>query len=251
MGRRQDEFVKLENEHEVIEKARLGCIKSMEVLYVQYLPFLRSAAARAERCYKSVDFDDALQQCAIYFMEAVRTFRHGHGTGFKYWVVKCVSLQLINFWKTQVIIRVPQCPETDELKKASERCCGVLRFSEMSKFDKLDEVFRIDPEDQSVAHPPDAAILNEEKAILESAIQKLEPLDGVLVRSRLSGRLYEECGEDVCRELGMNISTHREAVRQRAVRAFLRLEDRIYEIIGIRRMDRSKSLAAAPGGIRR
>lgn len=227
--------MKLENEHEVVQKAKNGCKESMEVLYVQYLPFLRSTAAKLERCYKSVDFDDALQQGAVHFMEAVKTYEPGHGTGFKYWVVKCVSLQLISFWKTQTVIKIPKWPENDELKKASMKCGGVVRFSEMSRRDRREEVCQIDPADQSSCQPVDIAILSEEKEILDSAIRKLDPLDRVLVQGRLKGKFYEECGEDVCRQLNMNISTHRESVRQRASRSFLRLQDRIYEVIGERR----------------
>lgn len=242
MGRGRDSFEKLENEDQLLERARLGCKDSMEVLYRQYLPFLNNLADRHKRSYKSVEFDDAFQQATIHFMDAVRTYRKGHGTGLQYWVVKCVSLQMVRFWRRQMLVKIPDWPTNRECKAAAEKV-SVSLFSEMSKIEKSEEVCRIDPEDESVESPLDGAIALEEKEILESAVQKLEPLDRVLVRGRIAGKFYEECGEDVCRELGMNISTHRESVRQRTVRAFGRLQDRVFEVIESRRPRRTASMA--------
>lgn len=231
------------DENRIIEMAKSGCRDSMERIYRQYLPFLRSAAAKTERICRSVDFDDALQQGSVYFMDAVRTYETGHGTGFKFWAVMCVSQKLRRFWRSQVVIRIPENPKGEDAKKLSE-AAAVVRFSELSKREVGGEFRKVDPVDTSVVSPLESAVVREEKRFLEAALSRLDPIDEVLVRGRLAGKIYEECGEEARLRLGAKISTHREPVRQRVNRALSRLENAIYESMDEARRQIRASLPA-------
>lgn len=230
----QPQFIQIEDEQFVIEKAKSGCKSSMGQLYEKYLPYLRNTASKLERYHKNVDFDDAMQQGAVYFIDAVKSYDKSRGKSLKYWIVTCVSLQLVNFWKEQTIIRAPKFIEKGDLEEKASVARNSLSFSEIatSHGNGINNSRDWQPESKcELDNPVHAAIAAEEKEILHSAIDKLTPFEALVIRGRLQGMTYEECGEMACERLGFVLSTHREAMRQRVGRAFKSLEKKICEVM--------------------
>lgn len=228
----QTQFLHIEDEQSVIEKAKAGCKASMGQLYEKYLPYLRNTASKLERYHKNVDFDDAMQQGAIYLIDAIKTYDKSRGKSLKYWIVTCVSLQLVNFWKEQTIIRAPKFIEKEDLEEMAAIARSAFSFSEMATSNGINNSRDWQPESKcELDDPVHAAIAAEEKEILHSAIDRLSPFESLVIRGRLQGMTYEECGEMACQKLGFILSTHREAMRQRVGRAFRSLEKKICEVM--------------------
>ena len=191
-----------DDENELIKNAQNGCQEAMGLLCEAYRPAILAAALKTSARHANVPFPDAKQQAYLYFVECIHAFSpekaETHG-GLKYWVSKCVTVRMFDYWKKQNVIRVPANLKWDQF---GPQICAAISAKNLSDIQHENSNHCESGEselnflvDGSSEDPADAFEKKGQQQAIKSALKKIsKPLRDMLI-DRYHGTGPKELGE--------------------------------------------------------